>query len=239
MIHSTDFSEQIQIEPNQKSDQDDQWYTECVSLPGVLSREKLSELWKYKFSALDLEFRPLEEKWIPQLRHIHAYCFPVKYSDNFYKQLLRKEYITVLVFHIPTDSIAVFGTARVDSRRDMKKGYIATLGVATELRKNGLGILMLRQLEYELLQQSIRPDIYELHVGTYNVAACKMYDRAKYDKVEFLKNHYVWDGKRHDGYLYQKMIPPASGKILWPPENKNVIQTEQKDNNNNSDSGSF
>ena len=75
-----------------------------------------------------------------------------------------------------------------------------------KFRKNGLGLLMLRQIEYLLVMSTNPPKVLELHVGTYNTGAMRMYNKANYRQMKFLPRHYSWGGKRHDAYLYQKMI---------------------------------
>ena len=81
---------------------------------------------------------------------------------------------------------------------------------------------MLRHIEYLLMQQKEPPQIFELHVGTYNAGAMRMYDKAKYDRVKFLPKHYTWGGERHDAYLYQKEIPNQE------PQHEEIVIDEQQ-----------
>lgn len=185
-------------------------FNETVSAPGILSWETISSLWDHKNKQFGLEVRKLGEECLDQVKALHGVCFPVKYSDNFYNQLLNGKYVCHLVFEKKTGTLVVLGTGRVDPGTK-RKGYVATLGVNENFRKNGLGILMLRHIEYLLMQQEEPPQIFELHVGDYNKGAMRMYDKAKYDCVKFLPKHYTWGGERHDAYLYQKEIPNEEG----------------------------
>jgi len=203
-------------------------FNSLVSAPGILRREDLDSLWEYKFEILGLEFRKLSKNYLEQVQELHHSSFPVKYSQTFYEQLLKGVYVTVLVFHKETDRLVIFGTGRIDNEGNFKKGYIATLGVLDDFRKQGLGILMLRDIEYRLVHDmSEKPDRLELHVGSYNTAAMRMYDKAKFTQIEFLPKHYTWDGEKHDGYVYRKYL---NGVVQKPLHAVSVNESEEEKN---------
>ena len=92
---------------------------------------------------------------------------------------------------------------------------------------------MLREVEYKLVyEMEEAPDCLELHVGSYNAAAMKMYDKAKYTQIKFLPQHYTWDGEKHDGYLYRKQLDDCISKKENPTAlSVNEIDEQTQPNN--------
>eukprot|EP00494_Astrolonche_serrata_P015760 UN15913 len=98
--------------------------------PHIINRNELDLCWNYKNKLLNLEFRPLTKENVDKVKAIHEYCFPVKYGQRFYDQLMDPKgvYTTRLVFEKDTDELVIVGTGRVEQTKEDNciKGYVAT-----------------------------------------------------------------------------------------------------------------
>merc|ERR1712166_13705 len=77
-----------------------------------------------------LYYRPLEHRDLDQLHELHKEWFPVRYTDQFYEDLLLPNYSTVLAFSSDTYDLVGAATAFIEAEDDKKTA--AVQGAALE-----------------------------------------------------------------------------------------------------------
>eukprot|EP00656_Telonema_subtile_P031156 TRINITY_DN3413_c0_g1_i1.p1 TRINITY_DN3413_c0_g1~~TRINITY_DN3413_c0_g1_i1.p1 ORF type:complete len:196 (+),score=55.42 TRINITY_DN3413_c0_g1_i1:118-705(+) len=169
-------------------------------------------------------FRAARERDLELLKELNDKLFPVKYSDQFYKDLLNPDYRSVLAFSRASGALVGAATAFLELTDEEKKygihggptAYIMTLGVSVEFRGLGLG----KQLLDAIVERSEEASVFTLHVKVGNQAALRMYRRFGFQVTEELPAHYTIDGEKYDalGLVYQKpsmWVELLSDSISW------------------------
>merc|ERR1712166_1035982 len=148
-----------------------------------------------------LYYRPLEHRDLDQLHALHKEWFPVRYTDQFYEDLLLPNYSTVLAFSSDTYELVGAATAGCCARKPVT-AYIMTLGVASHYRGNGLGSKLLN-----LIVERTSADCFTLHMLVDNVSALRIYHRFGFKVLETLERHYTINGETYDALLLSYTSP--------------------------------
>eukprot|EP00658_Telonema_sp_P-2_P039294 TRINITY_DN28111_c0_g1_i7.p1 TRINITY_DN28111_c0_g1~~TRINITY_DN28111_c0_g1_i7.p1 ORF type:complete len:220 (+),score=63.28 TRINITY_DN28111_c0_g1_i7:142-801(+) len=154
-----------------------------------------------------VSFRAAQEADMRELEALQKKLFPVQYTEQFYKDLLKPHYHTILA-HTTNDSVLVLVGA-VTALREVDDGkkkqtssvcssspllvYIMTLGVASSHRGQGIGSTLLRKIV-----EGIPADSYSLHMKMGNEAALSMYLNFGFQVTRDLPAHYSIEGKSYD-----------------------------------------
>lgn len=156
---------------------------------------------------LEVVFCEVTEKNVEQLRLMNGIIFPVKYNDQFYKDVYKN--IKLAQFgHYNDTPIGAVG-ARVEKNEEsgeLTQLYIMTLGVLEPYRRCGVATQM---LEYILDLMKTDEEFKELltvviHVQTNNEAALGMY-----------KSHgFEITGHKDDYYKVRAKAPPCLSSCL-------------------------
>lgn len=172
-----------------------------------------------------LQFLPVNESHMEQLRDIHIECFPVSYSDRFYNQLIDQEYETTAIFHKQSHQLVAVASGQKCKPKEqtdpgLVKGYLATFGVTKPYRRLGLGTILLMDMESILLDQGCNS--IELHVKSDNYSAIRLYSTHGYMTLKLLVNHYYFHNRYHNALLMRKDFGPRIPIALAPnpPEKK-------------------
>jgi len=91
------------------------------------------------------------------------------------------------------------------------EGYISTIGVIEEYRKQGLGSLLLEEICNRL--QTLDCTQFSLHVKSDNFPATSFYLKHGFTIVEHLDHYYEIDGKLYDAYRMERAVNDK--KTLW------------------------
>ena len=127
---------------------------------------------------LEVIYAEVTEKNVEQLRLMNGLIFPVKYNDQFYKDVYKNIKLAQFAHYNDTPVGAV--GARVEKNEEsgeLTQLYIMTLGVLEPYRRCGIATQM---LEYILDLMKTDEEFKELltvviHVQTNNEAALSMY----------------------------------------------------------------
>ena len=171
-----------------------------------------------------LRFRSLTRPDLLPLRALQELLFPVRYSDDFYTQLLRPDVVALLAF-LPSPrsgtpppliaiALASYRTLRgacPSPLRPMRTGYLITLGVHPQWRGVGLGSFLLHST-CALLQQQ-RVGAVSLHVMEDNEEAVRMYLRGGWEVRERLVGHYKIAGRQHSALLMGRRLGGGEGGV--------------------------
>jgi len=157
-------------------------------------------------------FRDIHERDLPEVISLHEELFPVKYSRKFYDSLLDKNsagMVTIIMQDLFSETIAGVCTFRIQSTPNSflkaREGYIATFGIKTDFRRQGLGRNL---LEFAIKEMEKVEEIYRvcLHVKTDNDAAIALYKSLGFMIKSRLYNHYMIDNEEHDAFEVEKII---------------------------------
>jgi ribosomal protein S18 acetylase RimI-like enzyme len=160
--------------------------------------------YSYRCHGCRVTFRSMLRQDLPAVMQLHDLLFPVKYTLEFYENLLNPHIITLLGF-IENEKDGKYGdlvclaTAKIKVKnsacRKISTGYILTIGCHPLYRKQGLGLYILKSIN-QLIQSNYYIDSYiSLHVKADNIAAIKMYENAGFMIEETLPEHYLIDNQ--------------------------------------------
>ncbi len=135
----------------------------------------------------------LTPKNIGQVKLLNQHCFPIKYRDAFYEQLLANEDLAVLGYF--ADCLVCAIGCKVESKRM----YIMTLGVLSEYRRLGFGSQLLDWVKEKAVSENLTEIC--LHVQTNNGIALEFYRQ----------NGFIVEGEEAD---YYPQLSPSSAYYL-------------------------
>eukprot|EP00736_Rhodelphis_marinus_P003243 Rmarinus@m.12785 len=167
-----------------------------------------------------IQLRPCTPTSLQGLRSLNLAIFPVRYSDQFYRNILDQDQrltriATVTEAEGPVDVGAV--SCRLDS--PPTRLYIMTLGVIPTYRRSGVGSRLIKYVVQELLSQRDFQEVEEiyLHVQTTNRAALAFYQQEGFEIGELVKEYYRRIPDR-DCYIVRKRVRglkrPMAGCIV-------------------------
>jgi len=146
----------------------------------------------------------ISEKNIEQLRKLNVACFPVRYGEQFYRDvLLRDKKLTILAY-FADNLIGAIG-CRVE---DGHKLYIMTLCVLKPYRRMHIGHHLVEKM-LEVAHKDTSIDQVYLHVQTNNQCAITFYQQFGFELDAEIRNYY----RRIEPpncYVLVKMLPRDS-----------------------------
>ena len=183
----------------------------------------------------ELQLRFLNPPDIPEVKRLCREWFPIEYPDAWYSDITsnhkfysvcavyRGQIIGLIVAEIketanlPKEDSEIlapdgvcpplFGGGNHGRKSDQQIGYILSLGVVKEFRKNGIASFLLDNLVAHLTNPYNDPPtdgvraLY-LHVLTTNSQAISFYEHRGFRAHLFLPYYYAIKGRRRDGFTY-------------------------------------
>ena len=134
---------------------------------------------------------------IAQIAELERVCF----SDPWSEQTLRDSLVNPLYrFVTVKDGERVLGYAGMFLT--IPEAQIANIAVAPDMRRQGLGRLLLRGLVREAAEAGA--EVAFLEVREHNAGAIALYEQEEFVRVGMRKNYY--DNPVENGYVYMRMI---------------------------------
>jgi len=198
------------------------------------------EIAKFSITS-DVQFRSfVSESELEEIRQLHYEWFPVLYNDEFYNSIVTGggfaggDVITVVAC-MKSDPKKILGLITIAIRRNEKQynpagdlmkelgypdddgghnknvAYILTLGVVDELRRKGVGKVLLDEGIRKVEETDPNCIAVFLHVIEYNKPAMKFYLRQKFVKFSKYDNFYFFDDKIFSGILFYRRVNLSRG----------------------------
>ncbi|KAJ4460878.1 putative acetyltransferase; GNAT family protein [Paratrimastix pyriformis] len=124
------------------------------------------------------------EKNIEQLRKLNIACFPVRYGEQFYRDVVKRDPKLTILAYYADNLIGAIGC-----RVEENKLYIMTLCVLKPYRRMHIGrILLEKMLEVAAADESLT-EMY-LNVQTSNECAMAFYSQFGFEKDAEIRNYY-------------------------------------------------
>jgi len=169
-------------------------------------------------NCMELQLRFLSPQDIDQVKILCRDWFPIEYPDTWYQEItsnprffsLAATLNGTIIGLIVAETKELGQLAKEDRsllascfRSGTKVGYILSLGVSQQFRKQGIASLLLDQLISHLTseQYSLVKALY-LHVLTTNTQAITFYEHRGFQVHSFLPYYYAIKGKRKDGFTH-------------------------------------
>jgi len=135
---------------------------------------------------------------VDKIKEINKNLFPVMYSEHFYKRIENDpNYHNYLIIYDEKE-IGIC-SYRIESG----EAYLMTIGIFQENRGQGIGSLVLREIEGTIEDDSIRE--IKLHVHISNLRAQEFYMKNRYYIKETISEYY-YEIYPRDAYLMVKQI---------------------------------
>lgn len=182
----------------------------------------------------ELQLRFLNPSDIPEVKRLCKEWFPIEYPDVWYTDITsnhkfysvcaiyRSQIIGLIVAEIKEkgnlpkedseilapDNICPSFLGRGNGRKSNQRlGYILSLGVVKEFRKNGIASFLLDNLVAHITNPYNDPPTDDvralyLHVLTTNSQAIAFYEHRGFRAHLFLPYYYAIKGRRRDGFTY-------------------------------------
>jgi len=175
----------------------------------------------------ELQLRFLNPNDVPEVKTLCAQWFPIEYPDSWYADITASDdrfysvcavYSGRIIGLIVAEIKQVKALPKEDSEilapalKNAKIGYILSLGVVQEFRKNGVASFLLDNLVAHLTGNGIENDAVNnvrhdvkalyLHVLTTNFGAISFYENRGFRPHIFLPHYYLIKGRRKDGFTY-------------------------------------
>jgi len=166
----------------------------------------------------ELQLRFLSPDDIDQVKVLCRTWFPIDYPDTWYQEITSNPRFYSLAATLQGRMIGLIvaetkelgNLAKEDRtilatcfRKGTKVGYILSLGVCEEFRKQGIASLLLENLITHLTSDAfMKVKALYLHVLTTNSQAITFYERRGFSVHSFLPYYYAINGKRKDGFMY-------------------------------------
>ncbi|KAI8363450.1 acyl-CoA N-acyltransferase [Mortierella sp. GBAus27b] len=129
-----------------------------------------------------------------QLKRLNTVLFPIKYDNNFYKEVLDVgEFAKIIYFNDVCVGAVCCRKENVEGSKSVQNLYIATLGVLAPYRRLGLGSRLLKHvLEHAELPSSTGSKIAKvyLHVQINNEEAIEFYKKHGFEVTEECQGYY-------------------------------------------------
>jgi len=167
---------------------------------------------------VELQLRFLGPADIEAVKVLCRSWFPIDYPDTWYQEITSNPRFYALAATLQARIVGLIVAetkelgqlAKEDRsilascfRKGTKVGYILSLGVREDLRKQGIASLLLENLISHLTADafSVVKALY-LHVLTTNCQAIAFYEHRGFIVHSFLPYYYSIKGKRKDGFTY-------------------------------------
>lgn len=175
----------------------------------------------------EVQFRPLCQVDIQELKTLCADWFPVDYPESWYNDIttskrfysvaavLQQKIIGMIVAEIKTKQLTDREDWHILSDRhshDTQITYILSLGVNKEFRRLGIASMFLDNLLDFLNSKNDCKAIY-LHVLCSNKVAINFYEKRDFEQRIYLPNYYTINGQLHDGFCY--VLYMNNGQPPW------------------------
>jgi len=167
---------------------------------------------------LELQLRFLSPSDIDCVKGLCRSWFPIEYPDTWFQEItsnsrfysLAATYQGNIIGLIVAETKELRHLAKEDRTilatcftKATKVGYILSLGVREDYRKQGIASFLLENLVSHLTSDSfIDVKAVYLHVLTTNTHAIRFYEHRGFIAHSFLPYYYSIKGKRRDGYTY-------------------------------------
>eukprot|EP00276_Gloeochaete_wittrockiana_P020386 CAMPEP_0184351578 /NCGR_PEP_ID=MMETSP1089-20130417/43725_1 /TAXON_ID=38269 ORGANISM="Gloeochaete wittrockiana, Strain SAG46.84" /NCGR_SAMPLE_ID=MMETSP1089 /ASSEMBLY_ACC=CAM_ASM_000445 /LENGTH=156 /DNA_ID=CAMNT_0026684983 /DNA_START=1 /DNA_END=468 /DNA_ORIENTATION=+ len=152
--------------------------------------------------ALPITLGTLTDKNINLLKRLNSAIFPVKYSNEFYQELLRDIDLTRFAFYgydILVGAVTCQKNVINDTTQEL---YIMTLGVLAPYRRGGVGKVLLEWVLNELAPKHPQVKRVYLHVQEGNDEAFAFYQSFGFSVGDVVPDY------------YQK-IQPSSARVVF------------------------
>jgi len=169
-------------------------------------------------NCMELQLRFLSPQDIDQVKILCRDWFPIEYPDTWYQEItsnprffsLAATLNGAIIGLIVAETKELGHLAKEDRsllascfRSGTKVGYILSLGVSQQYRKQGIASLLLDQLISHLTsEQYSQVKALYLHVLTTNTQAITFYEHRGFQVHSFLPYYYAIKGKRKDGFTH-------------------------------------
>lgn len=179
----------------------------------------------------ELQLRFLCPYDIDQVKILCRDWFPIDYPDTWYQEITSNPRFYSLAATLEGRIIGIIVAetkelgqlAKEDRdilassfRKGTKVGYILSLGVCEEFRKQGIASLLLDSLIQHLTTEAfVAVKALYLHVLTTNNQAISFYEHRGFLVHSFLPYYYAIRGKRKDGFTYVLYL--NGGHPTWGP----------------------
>jgi ribosomal-protein-alanine N-acetyltransferase len=154
-----------------------------------------------------LVLRGYESKDLDAIHALDVQCFeqPFRFSRPAMQKFAEAKKARVVVAE-SDGALAGFGILHIESYPEGSVGYIVTLDVALDQRREGVGKSLIQEMEKQSLAAGC--DVFALHVYTQNVTAIGFYER-----LGFVYSHTAagFYGEGLDAAVYQKELAAAMG----------------------------
>jgi ribosomal protein S18 acetylase RimI-like enzyme len=100
-------------------------------------------------------------------------------------------------------------------------GYISTIGVIDELRKKGIGNILLEKAINIIKLKKTCIGVF-LHVIKYNTSAINFYFKNSFIKGKYLKDFYYINNNNYDAIVFYKLF--MNNNHNNEDKNKNIIE---------------
>ena len=140
-------------------------------------------------------------KDLETLYRIEHDCFTHEaFSKGYIAHLLQRPDAISLVAEVEGETVG-FAIALVRTRKSKKVGHIFTVDVEPKIRKRGVGLRLLTELESALKRQGTTRCYLEVRID--NTAARRLYKKLGYAEAGTLKDFYGFD---KDGVVMKKTL---------------------------------
>lgn len=162
---------------------------------------------------LQIEFGAITDNNVEMLRKVNSACFPISYSDTFYKDVVDRKDEGLNKFAYYGGFVVGAVCTRVEplpEDESRSRLYIMTLGVLAAYRGRQVGTQLIQSVmdHYEAGKDDEFEPIHEisLHVQISNDDAIKFYtERFGFVKGEMVENYYRRIDPPHCYLLYKKL----------------------------------
>eukprot|EP00090_Calanus_glacialis_P025519 TRINITY_DN3991_c0_g1_i1.p1 TRINITY_DN3991_c0_g1~~TRINITY_DN3991_c0_g1_i1.p1 ORF type:complete len:248 (-),score=72.00 TRINITY_DN3991_c0_g1_i1:113-856(-) len=169
-------------------------------------------------NCMELQLRFLSPQDIDQVKVLCRDWFPIEYPDTWYQEITSNPRFFSLAATLNGTIIGLIvaetkelGQLAKEDRSLLascfmsgtKVGYILSLGVTQQFRKQGIASILLDQLISHLTsEQYSQVKALYLHVLTTNTQAITFYEHRGFQVHSFLPYYYAIKGKRKDGFTH-------------------------------------
>jgi len=156
-----------------------------------------------------ITFAPITTNNLGTVRKLNSVLFPIRYSEKFYQDILLPEVeeFCRLVFYndIPVGNIC----CRFETKDEVTKLYLMTMGVLAPYRSRNLGTRTLEEV-LKAAESSSKPKIKSiyLHVQVSNDDARRFYERHGFKEVGVHADYYKKITPR-DAWILEKDLVAA------------------------------
>ena len=146
-------------------------------------------------SAVSPVLRAMREDDLPAVTVIEQSTYPFPWNEGIFRDCLRVHYVCRVVEwneHIIGYGIMSFGA---------DEAHILNLCMRSDLRRRGLGRLMLKHLLAEAKRHQVKRAFLEVRPS--NKAAIALYVSAGFECIGMRRNYYQADGGREDAWVFR------------------------------------